>query len=189
MVTAQHLDNHDIPGFLFKIQGDKKRMKLAAALQMTVLGIPTIYYGDEIGRIGGEWPENRSDMIWEEKKQDRDLFRYYKKLINIRKRHKALSRGKHLPLINGGKINKGLEKKIKKSIYAFLRVDQESNDALFVVINRGKEALECRLPLPREFHGNKSFLEELRGKKFEDVNGELLLNMPPQSVFILSAEK
>ncbi len=41
--------------------------RLAALLQMTSAGIPTIYYGEEVGRAGGDWPDNRSDMPWGER--------------------------------------------------------------------------------------------------------------------------
>ena len=31
------------------------------------IGIPVIYYGEEVGRPGGDWPDNRSDMPWGER--------------------------------------------------------------------------------------------------------------------------
>ena len=27
-----------------------------------------IYYGEEVGRPGGDWPDNRSDMPWGDRK-------------------------------------------------------------------------------------------------------------------------
>jgi alpha-amylase len=58
------LDTHDTPGFLYRAGGDRDALVLAATLEMTVPGAPLIYYGDELGREGGEWPQNRSDMPW-----------------------------------------------------------------------------------------------------------------------------
>jgi hypothetical protein len=30
-------------------------------------GLPVVFYGEEVGRLGGEWPHNRSDMPWGER--------------------------------------------------------------------------------------------------------------------------
>jgi hypothetical protein len=40
------------------------RFRLCVALQMTTLGIPVIFYGEEVGREGSVWPKNREDMPW-----------------------------------------------------------------------------------------------------------------------------
>ncbi len=71
--------------------------RLAAVLQFTTLGLPTIYYGEEVGRLGGDWPENRSDMPWgEHGRRGRSATRLpYRTLIAIRRAHPALSRGTH----------------------------------------------------------------------------------------------
>ena len=52
-----------------------------------------IYYGDEVGMIGEEDPKNRQGMIWDEKKQNKELQNFYRKLINIRNSEKALTEG------------------------------------------------------------------------------------------------
>ncbi len=41
--------NHDRPRAIERLGGDPRRAKLLAALQLTVRGVPFIYYGDEIG--------------------------------------------------------------------------------------------------------------------------------------------
>ena len=64
--------------------------------------MPMIYYGEEVGRPGGDWPDNRSDMPWGDRDdrcpapgqaRDEALRAYYKQLIAIRRAHPALSRG------------------------------------------------------------------------------------------------
>ena len=70
---------------------------------MTSAGIPVVYYGEEVGRMGGEWPDNRSDMPWGARKilpgrglpRDEALREEYRRLIGIRRSHRALSRGAH----------------------------------------------------------------------------------------------
>jgi alpha-amylase len=58
------LGTHDTPGFLHRAGGDRDALLLGLVAMSTVPGLPLLYYGDEIGRAGGEWPANRSDMPW-----------------------------------------------------------------------------------------------------------------------------
>jgi len=111
-LLAHYLSSHDVPGALFQLGGDVARFRLAAALQFTTQGIPTIYYGEEVGRIGGEWPDNRSDMPWGArgiqpgagKPRDEALREYYRKLIAIRRAHPALWQGTHKGLATDGDL-------------------------------------------------------------------------------------
>ncbi|CAM3889656.1 alpha-glycosidase [Alkalicoccus chagannorensis] len=87
------LDSHDTPRLLTLAEGNKDRMKLAAAFQLTYLGSPCIYYGDEIGMDGGADPGCRKPMIWNEEHQDHDLFQFYQSMIDLRKTYAALRDG------------------------------------------------------------------------------------------------
>jgi len=87
------LDSHDTPRILYKVDGDKALMRLAAVLLMTYVGVPCIYYGDEIGLAGGNDPDNRRCMPWDEAEWDHDLRAHYKKLIALRKTAPALRYG------------------------------------------------------------------------------------------------
>jgi glycosidase len=49
-----------------------------------------VYYGDEIGTVGGNDPGCRSTMRWDEETWDRGLFDWHRRLIEIRKTHPAL---------------------------------------------------------------------------------------------------
>lgn len=79
------LGSHDTPRALHRCGGDKRKLKLMAALQLLLPGMPFIYYGDEVGLTGGRDPDCRRGMLWDQEKQDRDLLRYYRRLIQIRK--------------------------------------------------------------------------------------------------------
>ena len=52
--------------------------------------IPAIFYGDEIGLDGGKDPDNRRCMIWDETKQDKELFAFFQWLISLRKSFSSL---------------------------------------------------------------------------------------------------
>lgn len=81
------LDSHDTPRFLTLANEDVSRLKLATVFQFTYPGSPSVYYGDEIGLSGQHDPDNRRCMIWDEDKQDKDLFKHYQTLIKLRKQH------------------------------------------------------------------------------------------------------
>src|SRR5699024_4058222 len=55
--------------------------------QFTFIGSPCIYYGDEIGMAGGNDPGCRACMVWDEEKQDLELYQFVKGLIQLRKNH------------------------------------------------------------------------------------------------------
>lgn len=88
------IDSHDTDRFLTQAGGDRKLLKLAAALQLLLPGMPMIYYGDEAGMTGKkQGSECRRGMLWEEERQDTGLLEYYKRLITIRKKYPAVGRG------------------------------------------------------------------------------------------------
>lgn len=84
------IDSHDTARALHQAGEDKKKMRLMAALQLLLPGMPMLYYGDEVGLTGGRDPDCRRGMLWDEKRQDRDLLRYYRKLISIRKSYPCI---------------------------------------------------------------------------------------------------
>ncbi|GGK11792.1 neopullulanase [Caldalkalibacillus thermarum] len=87
------LGSHDTPRLLTVCKEDKRKLKLAVTFLMTYMGVPCIYYGDEIGMTGEGDPDCRKPMIWEKDKQDLELFRFYQQLIQLRKRYRALRDG------------------------------------------------------------------------------------------------
>ncbi len=79
------LGSHDTPRALHRCGGDTNKMKLLAALQLLLPGMPFIYYGDEVGLTGGRDPDCRRGMLWDEERQNRDLLHHYRNLIALRK--------------------------------------------------------------------------------------------------------
>lgn len=84
-VVFNLLDSHDTPRILTLANGNRDRVKLLYLFQLSFIGSPCIYYGDEIGMDGGQDPGCRSCMEWDEKKQDRDLFEYVRSLLKWRR--------------------------------------------------------------------------------------------------------
>lgn len=86
-VNFNLLDSHDTTRILSIANGNKDKVKLAYLFMLTQPGSPCIYYGDEIGMDSGigEEKSNRGCMVWEEEKQDRDMFKHVKTLLQLRK--------------------------------------------------------------------------------------------------------
>jgi alpha-amylase len=146
---SHFLSSHDVTGALKLLNGDTALFRLAVLLQLTASGIPMIYYGEEVARPGGDWPDNRSDMPWGDRKilpgaglpRDEALRADYKKLIGIRRAHPALSRGARSAVSTDG------------DLYAFLRRDAGSKDVVVVAVNRGKAPATLKMAVPEEWGG------------------------------------
>lgn len=69
----------------------KERLKLAALLQYTLPGIPTLYYGDEAGVEGYEDPLNRSTYPWG--REDGELLEHYRLIGKIRRENRDVFSG------------------------------------------------------------------------------------------------
>lgn len=92
-VLLNLVDSHDTARFLHVAGENKDKLKLAAALQLLLPGMPMIYYGDEYGMTGGGDPDNRRGMVWDEKYRDLDIYEWYKGLIKVRKAFPQLTEG------------------------------------------------------------------------------------------------
>ncbi|KAA3599401.1 MAG: alpha-amylase [Calditrichaeota bacterium] len=142
--------------------------KLFVIFQMTYVGAPMIYYGDEVGIWGANDPDCRKPMIWKEfeyqdevllptqekrPKADKveineDLFTHYKKLIGIRNSNLALQIGDYKTLLTDD----------EKNVLAFSR---SIKDQKFVVI-LNKSAKEQKVNL--NLNGN--YEDILNGDRF-----------------------
>ena len=180
---AHYLSSHDVRGGLDMLAGDVGLFRLAALLQFTVSGIPTIYYGEEVGRPGGDWPENRSDMPWGGRDvlpgaglpRDEALREDYRRLIALRRAHPALWRGSH----------QGVH--FDQHLLVFERADAESGDAVMVAVNRGDEPVTAGFELPEGWAGGR--MRDLWGG--EDVTAEggwVEMEIAARSARILTAD-
>lgn len=139
-VLAPFLSSHDVPMLLAMLRGDTDKLRLAFALQMFADGTPVITWGEEVGRRGGLWPENRQAMPWGDRTQlpgagmarDEALREDVKGMISLRK---------HLPDMRHAPV---------ETIAAEGNVLALKKGAVILVINRGAEV--APMPdLPGEF--------------------------------------
>lgn len=182
--VSHFLSSHDVPGALFQLKGDKELFRLAAVLEFTTLGIPMIYYGEEVGRLGGDWPDNRSDMPWGDQPRkpghglarDEALRGFYKKLIAIRRAHPALWRGTHSGLFGEG------------DLLVFQRIDAATKDVVVVAVNRGGVEAKASIAMPQNWIG-QPIVDALNGGTLPaaEADGKLNLAVPARGARILMA--
>ncbi len=99
----------------------KARQYLVSLLQFTYAGAPTIYYGDELGMVGADDPDDRRTMEWG--RGQKELVEWYAKLAAIREAYPALRTGSVEPVAMDD-----------SSLLAFLRAD-EANTVLVITNN------------------------------------------------------
>jgi alpha-glucosidase len=97
-VLSNFLSSHDIPRFATRAGGDIWKTYLADFLQMTYVGMPTIYYGDEYGMQGGSDPDDRRTFDWSQVSTSNSAVALMQKLISIRRAYPALRTGSFITL-------------------------------------------------------------------------------------------
>lgn len=168
------LGSHDTPRMLTVLGGDKSLLKLAAGMMMTYPGIPSIYYGDEVGMAGGRDPDNRHPMIWEEDRWDHDVRDHFKRLAHLRRTAPAL--------IDGG----------YQDIYALdnlIAFQRQSPDQRLVIIGYRGPGMLAPFSLPVKHAGLKDgavLTDLLSGASFRVEGGAIgLADLAPGSVLVL----
>jgi glycosidase len=146
MSYATLLDNHDMHRFLWLAGGDTARLKLAALCQMTLDGVPIVYYGTEVGlsQSGDAHLENayaRAPMLWGQQ-QDQDVLTLYRQLIALRHAHPAL-RSNNLLMLPARALN--AMPAVQEQVGAYLR--WQGQDVVVVVVNNAEESVRLQVPL------------------------------------------
>lgn len=122
------LDSHDVSRFLSLCNGDTTKYKLAILFMMTFVGMPTVFYGDELGIQGVLEEEYRHPMPWNS--GDEVLRAFFKKAIAMRHEFAALRRGTFRMI--SAKVGSGLLVYTRKL----------EDEVITVCINHGKNSAE-----------------------------------------------
>ena len=141
-----------------------RRLRMAAVIQFTMPGSPTIYYGDEAGQQGFEDPFNRQTYPWGHENQE--LLAFYRKLCEIRAEEQTLADGD----LQFSDTTAG----------ALLRYERTSGDSrLVIAVNRGHQYVETKIDALYA-------LDLLSGEGFAyaDPDG-LIVSVPPETAYIL----
>lgn len=173
---------------------DKRIQKLIALFQMTYIGAPMIYYGDEAGMWGGGDPDERKPMVWPDLKYDdetytsvrpdltekdpvrfdHDLYRHYKILIDIRKKNPALQKGDFKTRLVDD----------ERDLYAFSREHGDNEVLVALNNNEKKQGLEIEV----EWEDGTKLRELWHGKQLKVKNGKLKFSLMPKWGVIIVRE-
>jgi glycosidase len=183
-LLAHFLSSHDVPGALFQLKGDEELFRLAALIQMTVSGIPVVYYGEEVARAGGDWPDNRSDMPWGDRDilpgkgypRDEAMRDFYKKIIALRTALPALAHGEQLGLAAEG------------DVLVYGRRVVARKDTVVVAVNRGAGVAKASFPIPEDWaSAAPGAIEDVWAHGAVAVDGgSVTLEIPARSARILA---
>jgi glycosidase len=119
--------------------------KVAATIQFTVPGMPSIYYGDEVGVTGSDDPDNRRTFPWTSTTGcaasndycaggDHDLLSFYSALVALRKSHPVFRDGDAHYLL--------VDDQTQTLVYAM----RTRGDMAIVLINRSTAARTVNVP-------------------------------------------
>ena len=152
---APFLRNHDQTRTVTALQGDTAGARVAAALLLTLPGLPFIYYGEELGMTGDKPDERlRTPMHWRRRPgvgfttgrawqplqpdsltanvealegDPRSLLNFYRRLVHLRASNAALATGTLVPLRTSA-----------RAVAAYLR--REGDTSVLVIANLGARA-------------------------------------------------
>jgi cyclomaltodextrinase / maltogenic alpha-amylase / neopullulanase len=182
---------------------ERRRMMLAVAMQMTFVGAPMIYYGDEAGMWSPDDPSNRQPMVWPDHEPfdapdvrfDQRTFDGYQRLIAARATLPALRLGFFRVLVSDDATG----------VFAFAR--EIGSERAYVVLSRSGETREIDVPLGPASSSDEALIDwldedhvELRvgddgravlrlragAKGVNAVNGRIRLKLAPYGSAVLA---
>ena len=159
-------------------------MRIAVTVQMTWIGSPTIYYGDEAGLCGFTDPDNRRTYPWG--KENKGLLEFHKEMIRIHKTEKPLRKGS-IKLL-----------KAEKNFLAYARFQGE--EQIIVILNNSKDLMQnVTVPVwyagvPKEGRMKQLIYSYEEGytvdySEYIVENGEIILNIGRHSAIVLKPVK
>jgi glycosidase len=185
--------NHDKPRFMAYASGDLSmgedakaagwereigitdstaydRLLLFHAFNLTIPGVPVLFYGDEIGLTGGNDPDCRKMMRFEGwNKREKALWEKVAILNHLRRANPVLMYGSFIELKNSPTV----------WVYARKYFDREA----IVVMNTSEQAKKITVNLPEYF--DQESLNSTFGYTVVRTGNELVVELPPLSAEIL----
>ena len=148
-----------------------QRLSMLMAFNMTIPGIPVIYYGDEFGMPGGNDPDSRRMMRFDNlNEQEQNNLEITRKLLALRNSNLALTYGDFHAL------------QIEEKHYVYLRKYFE--ETAIVLFNKADQEQTLEIGLPEWVDAED--LEAHFGHSFTLKRNTLTVTLPPWSFEILT---
>jgi alpha-glucosidase len=158
---------------------NKAVFREAVVMQMTWVGAPTIYYGDEAGLCGFTDPDNRRTYPWG--REDTQMIQFHRDIIRLRKENPELRYG---------------SLKYVDSFYNFTAYGRFSRSAqCLILVNNNDCPVERQLfvwDLGTAKDGRMKTIFQtdengyrMEGPEYEVFGGKIRVNMPKTSAIVL----
>lgn len=195
--------NHDMNRLMDELSSDEDKVKLTAAIYLTLPGVPFIYYGEEIGMTGKKPDENiRRPMAWSDEDHAgfsdqnpwndppgnyttnnvaielldaNSLLHWYRKLIQLRAQSEALQTGAFELL------------SVNSSILSYRRTTD--SEQVYIIVNVSDNSQEVELNLSDLIKvGSEPALVNILGPERYDVLNvdELMVTVPGETAMVLT---
>lgn len=165
------LGSHDTARILSKVGRDPALNRLAVGILFTYVGVPSIYYGDEVG-MSGEGSAVRACMLWDRAGWDEGLRLFYQRLAQLRRSSPALTAGGFQIL------------QVEENTLAYIRDAEE--EQIIVIGNRGPGDRPAG-PLPvghAAVPDGTRLVEEFGGQEIVVAGGQLPFGAIPPGIQI-----
>lgn len=149
----------------------KQKQYLVALMQFTYAGAPTIYYGDELGMVGADDPDDRRAMIWGEGNEN--LVKWYAKLAAIRSSYSALRTGSVEPVYG-----------TDKEILGYVRSDD--SDIMLVLMNNSAADKSVTVNVAELGINAAELADVITGNSCSAAGGSVTVNVPAYNGVILT---
>ena len=170
---------------------ERRIQRLILLFQFTTVGAPSIYYGDESGMWGGDDPDERKPMVWDDITYeaershpwnkvrpadevffDRNLFIYYQRLISLRRANPSLTYG----------ALKFVQIDDENDILVYTR--EYNDERIIVCINNSDQAQ--RVVLSQNLAGNSMVVSDmLTGKRIKSQKSLFEIVLEAKSGLVL----
>ncbi len=152
--------------------------KVAAAMLLTLPGLPCIYTGQEVGAEFEPYKMS-APISWEDRFGLRD---YYKQLITLRRQLPSLhSREWEIVPVQSS-----------QQVYAYARYAGAEEQPVLVLLNFSRTRAKAELPLPECFASNRRLTDLLSGRRMSlqpSDNGSVSVALPGLCARLLVAER
>ncbi len=163
---TNELGTHDTIRFATRCGGDIRKTYLGLIFQVTYVGTPTLYYGDEYGMQGGADPDDRRTFDWSQANTRNAAVALTQKLISIRNRYPALRTGSYMTLLTDD----------SRHVYAFGRFD--ATHRIAAVLNDASHTQTVALAAyPLSITNRSRVTDLLTRETYRVSNGDLTVSV------------
>ncbi|HPT10564.1 MAG TPA: alpha-amylase family glycosyl hydrolase, partial [Bacteroidales bacterium] len=147
-----------------------RRLAMLQAFNMTIPGIPVIYYGDEFGMAGANDPDNRRMMKFDSlNPHEVYLKSIVSKLTRLRNQNLALTYGDFTTL------------KVTDRIFIYMR--SYFDKTVLIIFNKDRSSRKIEFTIP-ERYASSSFIAQF-GNAFNNENGKFSMTLPGNSFEVI----